>query len=103
MLYSVYYPKKVGRDAGPATTQDDQAKAAAAKNSGEPANPTPKNMEEPPVGEKPDLSARIKELMNNNTVSELREMAKGLGLTVAGRAKEETIATQIAEAEQQGD
>ncbi len=74
MIYSLHYPQKIGKNGARPTTQADQT--AARKKVNEPAD-------------------RVKELMESHTVAELREIAKGLGLTVGGRAKEETIATQI--------
>jgi uncharacterized protein (DUF3084 family) len=62
--------------------------------------------EEAPVEEsaeqkQPDLDARASELANAYTIAQLRDMASALGLSISGRAKEASIAKEIAIKEQE--
>ena len=88
MLYSVYYPAKVNPTAKP-TTQADQMNALLKVND-------QSNKVDETDSKVDKVSKRIEQLKAQHTVAELRAMAKELGLTVGGRAKEEAIATQIA-------
>lgn len=125
MLYSKYYSKAVvGRQK--ATTQADQLQAAIAKKKAVEAEiaalqgppkpeakpePTPEKVEaqaEPekvaeaaPEPEQVDVEARAKELVDGNTVPELKAMADALGVTLSPRAREASIARAIANKEQE--
>lgn len=122
MLYSKYYSKDaVARQR--VTTQADQLETAIAKKKAAEAEiatlqeqspkaspePTPEKVEAEAEPEKVadaepgsvDVDARIKELIDGKTIRELKEMASTLGLTLSGRAKEASIAREIAIKEQE--
>jgi len=118
MIYSQYYRKLTPEERQIPTTQDDQEKLFAeektkgtsdkeSKDSNEPGGIDLQANEQPSetTGEIPQVSeeqisaaiaARIQELMDGNTVDQLRDIAKEYGLTVPPRIKEETLARMIA-------
>lgn len=122
MLYSRYY--KVG---APPTTQEDQARIAAERVLAEPTtqedqlraiaqkrqeqgelvidqseSQAESTTEEEAISTEVSgvVAARIAELASDNTMDQLREMAKEYGLSVPPRIKEENLAKMIATHEQ---
>jgi len=122
MIYSKYYSKSAV-ERQKATTQADQMEAAIAKKTAAEteiaelqasvASPEPEPeaepiavaeeapVEDPAEQKQPDLDARITELVNAYTIAQLRDMASALGLSISGRAKEASIAKEIAIKEQE--
>jgi hypothetical protein len=114
MIYSQYYRKLTPEERQVPTTQEDQEKNfAEEKNKAESESSVAldgtnidtnqRSLED--TGEIPKISeeqisaaiaARIQELMDGNTVDQLRNIAKEYGLTVPPRIKEETLAGMIA-------